>query len=115
MPAGSEMKSTMRLAASTSSKLAGNLASTTATVEPLVDIGLAEIALRRVAEIARKLRRPRRIEAELVAKLGALRLRHRLAHDLAQGIAERALHGKGDHGDRQHDENGLASALGEEG
>ena len=32
---------------------------------PLVDIGLAEIALRRVPEIARKLRGPRRIEAEL--------------------------------------------------
>ena len=82
---------------------------------PLVDVGLTEIALRRVAEIARKLRRPGRVEAKLVAKLGALRLRHRLAHDLAQGIAERALHRKRDHGDRQHHENGLASALGEEG
>ena len=82
---------------------------------PLVDVGVAEIALRRAAEIARELRRPRRVEAELVAKLGALRLRNRLAHDLAQGIAERALHRKRDHGDRQHHENGLASALGEEG
>ena len=115
MPAGSDMKSTIRLAASTSSKLAGNLASTTATCRPLVDVGLAEIACRRVAEIARKLRRPWGVEAKLVTQLGALGFRHRLAHDLTQGIAERALHRKGDHGDRQHDENGLASALGEEG
>jgi hypothetical protein len=71
--------------------------------------------LRRVGEIARKLRRPRRIETELVPQLRTLGFRHRLPHDLAQGIAERAFHGKGDYRDGQHDENGLGRALGEEG
>ena len=50
-----------------------------------------------------------------MTELGALGLRHRLAHDLAQRIAERPLHGKGNHRDRQHDENGFRRALPDEG
>ena len=50
-----------------------------------------------------------------MAKLGALGFRHRLAHDLAQRIAERSLHGKGDYRDGQHDENGFRRPLPDEG
>ena len=64
--------------------------------------------MQRAAEIAGELHRPGRVEAELMAKRLALGLRHRLAHDLAQRIAERGAHGKGDDEDRQHDEHGLA-------
>ena len=42
-----------------------------------------------------------------MAKRLALGFGHRLADDLAQGIAERRAHGKGDDQDRQHDEHGL--------
>ena len=71
--------------------------------------------MNRAAEIARELHRPGRIEPELVAKLLALGFGHRLAHDLAQGIAERGVHGKGDDEDRQHDERGLGEAAREKG
>ena len=50
---------------------------------PLVDVGGAEIARWRSSDIAHKLHRPGRIEAELMAKRGALAFRHRLTRDLA--------------------------------
>ena len=71
--------------------------------------------MRCVTEVAGKLRRSRCIEAELMAKLGALGFRYRLAHDLAQRIAERSLHGKGDYRDGQHDQNGFRRPLPDEG
>ncbi len=67
------------------------------------------------AEIARKLHRPGRVEPELMAKRLALGFGHRLADDLAQRIAERRAHGKGDDEDRQHDEQGLGETARDEG
>ena len=67
------------------------------------------------AEIAGELHRPGRVEAKLVAKRLALGFRHRLADDLAQRIAKRRAHGKGDEQDRQHDEQGLRETARDEG
>ena len=66
--------------------------------------------MQRAAKIAGELHRPGRVEAKLVAKRLALLFRHSLADDLAQRIAERSAHGKGDDQDRQHDEHGLGEA-----
>ena len=81
----------------------------------LVDGGGAEIAFDRAAEIARELHRPRVVQPEFLAQRLALGFRHRLAHDLAQRIAECRAHGKGNRQDRQHDERGLSQAPREEG
>jgi len=48
-------------------------------------------------------------------ELGALGLRHRLAHDLAQRVAERAFHGECDRRDGHHDDDGLSRAPEKEG
>ena len=66
-------------------------------------------------EITRELRRPGPVEAKLVLELFALGFRHRLAHDLAQRIAERGANGKGDDEDRQHDEQSLGETARDEG
>ena len=66
--------------------------------------------MRRANEIAAKLHRPRRIEAEFLAQFGAFGLRNRLPHELPKRIAEVRPHGKGDDEDRQHDEKSLAEA-----
>ena len=67
------------------------------------------------AEIARKLHRPRAVEAKLMGELLPLGFRHGLAHNLAQRIAERSPDGKGDDQDCQHDERRLHEAAPDKG
>lgn len=74
-----------------------------------------EFAEAEIAPVIARYDEAEEFPAELMAKLGALGFRHRLAHDLAQRIAERSLHGKGDYRDGQHDQNGFRRPLPDEG
>lgn len=73
----------------------------------LIKVRDAEIAVGGAFQIAAELHRPGPIEPELVAESGPFGLGDGCAGHLPHGIAEAGADGKGDHQDRQHDEERL--------